>query len=267
VRPAADEPGATAPPPSVVGVLGYEPHFSADRQLWYVDIGFEAAATQWPFVRLALARYQPSSLVGCHLSTPVRADFVQLPPERVLTVGRPGASRVSVSLRGEYGHRDLDARNNPHPESQSLGVRDAGVLRSNRVAASLQRRNPQIGGDLGWTTVASVDLKIGGHGVRDTEVLWLGTLDLSEPLALRRPFARDLESAANGVEDTEAVDIGDALPDADAGLVLDPPSSWRVRVEEWQLVPGDPPAGESDDVGVSHNVWERRLVYADDVYL
>jgi len=56
VRPAADEPGGVTPPPSVVGVVGYEPHFSADRQLWYVDIAFEAGATHWPFVRLALAR-------------------------------------------------------------------------------------------------------------------------------------------------------------------------------------------------------------------
>lgn len=266
VRPAADEAAAVAAPTNV-GVVGYEPHFNADRQLWYVDIAFEGAATHWPFVRLAVARFQPSSLPGCHLSTPVQADFVQLPPERVLTVGRPDANRVSVAVRGEYGHRDLDRRNNPHPDSQDLAVRDAGVIRSNRVAASLQQRNPLIGGDLGWTTVSSVDLTIGGHGTRDTEVLWLGALDLPEALPLRRPLARDLDSHANAVAETEDVDITAALPYADAGLVDDPPSEWRVRVEEWQLIPGDPPAGQPDDAGARHNVWERRLVYVDEVYL
>ncbi|ODT28536.1 MAG: hypothetical protein ABS63_03625 [Microbacterium sp. SCN 70-27] len=197
----------------------------------------------------------------------MRADFVQLPPERTLTVGRPDALRVSVSLRGEYGHRDLDSRNNPLPENQQLATRDAGVVRSNRVAASLQQRNPHIGGDLGWTTVASVDLTIGGHGARDTEVLWLGTLDLPEPLDLRRPLARDLASSRNGVTETEKVDPSNDLPFADPGLDFDPPSEWRVRVEEWQLVPSDPPAGTPDTAGSSKNVWERRLVYADDIYL
>lgn len=267
VRPAADETGAAPPPPATVALAGYRPRFSADRGLWYVDVVFEAARTQWPFVRLAVARYQPSSVAGCHLSTPVRADFVQLPPERVLTVGRPDATRVSVSLLGEFGHRRLDDGDRPLPESQPAEVRDAAVAVSHRVVAKLQQRTPLVGGDLGWRTIDAVDLEIGGHGTADTQALWLGTIELPAPLDLRRPLAQELDTAAHAVDDPEDVPPDEPLPDAPSGVVSDPPSQWRVRVEEWEHIPGDPPAGQRDDDRRARNVWERRLVYADDVYL
>lgn len=267
VRPAADEAGAAPPPPATVALAAYRPRFSVARDLWYVDVVFEAAQTHWPFIRLALARYQPSSVAGCHLSTPVRADFVQLTPERVLTVGRPDEMRVSVSLLGEFGHRRLGDGNSPMPESQPVDVRDAAVAVSHRVVAKLQQRLPLVGGDLGWRTVDAVDLAIGGHGARDTQALWLGTIDLAAPLPLRRPLAQELDTTRHEVDDPEEVPQSEPLPDADSGIVFDPPSDWRVRVEEWEHIPSDPPAGQRDDDRRARNVWERRLVYADDVYL
>lgn len=267
VRPAADESGAAPPPPATVALAGYRPRFSTARGLWYVDVVFESARTQWPFVRLALSRYQPSSIPGCHLSTPVRADFVQLPPERVLTVGRPDDLRVSVSLLGEFGHRKLGDGDRPLPETQPADVRDAAVAVSHRVVAKLQQRTPLVGGDLGWRTHEAVDLEIGGHGSTDTQALWLGTISLPRALPLRRPLAQDLDTDAHAVDDPEDVPPDEPLPDIDSGIVSDPPSQWRVRVEEWEHIPGDPPAGERDDDRRARNVWERRLVYADDVYL
>ncbi|GAA2988179.1 hypothetical protein JOD63_002032 [Microbacterium terrae] len=267
VRPAADESGAAAPPPAQVATASYRPRFSVERGLWYVDIAFEHEATHWPFLRLAVARHQPNSLAGCHLSTPVRADFVQLPPQRVLTVGRPDAARVSVSLRGQFGHRRLDDRNRPLTETQPVDLRDAAVAVSNRVVAKLQERIPLVGGDLGWRTVGTVDLALGGHGATDTEALWLGTLGVPSTLPLRRPPAQGLDTGPHAVSDPEDVAPTEPLPVVDTGIVLEPPSDWRVRVEEWQHIPSDPPPGERDDDPRARNMWERRLVYADDVYL
>ena len=44
------------------------------------------SSAYFPFVRLALARYQPDSMPECHLSPVVLADFTQLAPDRSLTV-------------------------------------------------------------------------------------------------------------------------------------------------------------------------------------
>jgi hypothetical protein len=65
--------------------------FDHDRNLWYCDIKVTDQAgnelkSYFPFIRLALARYQPNSLQDCELSKIVLADFAQLTPSRFLTV-------------------------------------------------------------------------------------------------------------------------------------------------------------------------------------
>jgi hypothetical protein len=54
-----------------------------ERQLWYADIEIDAGPSYLPFVRLALVRYQPTSLPDAHLSRVVLAEFVQLTPDRL----------------------------------------------------------------------------------------------------------------------------------------------------------------------------------------
>ena len=68
--------------PELVDVAGHEVGYDDDRQLRYCDIESDAGASYLPFVRLALARYQPSSVSGAHLSRVVLSDFVQLTPDR-----------------------------------------------------------------------------------------------------------------------------------------------------------------------------------------
>lgn len=69
---------------------------------WYADIAISGAAVRdsyMPFVRLALARYQPDSLDDLKLSTILMTELVPLLPERRLTVERHGAT-VLVTLTG-----------------------------------------------------------------------------------------------------------------------------------------------------------------------
>ena len=89
-----------------VTVLGYKPQFSADRGMWYVDVAIDPGSAFWPFVRLAVARFQPDSIPGCHLSAPVQCDFTQLTPERTTSVSRTDVRHVRVVVSGPIGVRE-----------------------------------------------------------------------------------------------------------------------------------------------------------------
>jgi len=72
------------------------------RDLLYCDIAINPAPDPYyPFVRLALARYQPDSLPGLELSRVVLADYVQVPPQRTVTVAPdPGPDTFLVDVQG-----------------------------------------------------------------------------------------------------------------------------------------------------------------------
>lgn len=208
----------------MVTVLGYRPRFSVERGLWYVDVAIDPGDRIWPFVRLAVARYQPDSVDGCHLSQPVRCDFVQLLPERTASVSRTDVRHVRVVVAGPVGIRG--SKDFPPAPADAVDA----VARNRRLVARLQRTDPALPTDLGWETVDVVELALRGAGRTNAEGAWVG--ELSAP-----------------------VDIPLATPgDSD---------DWRVTIEEWELLLGDPA-----DLGVGGaGEWERRLVYADEVPL
>ncbi|MGE3706055.1 MAG: hypothetical protein AB7I13_12320, partial [Vicinamibacterales bacterium] len=82
VAPAALRPLADREGQPNAWVLPYQPEFSIDRGLWFVDVAFDPGTAFWPFVRLAVARYQPDSLPGLHLGPVTICDYAQLAPER-----------------------------------------------------------------------------------------------------------------------------------------------------------------------------------------
>ncbi|HMU46067.1 MAG TPA: hypothetical protein PKC72_06850 [Chitinophagaceae bacterium] len=69
-----------------VSIVAYDVKYDLERQLYYVDIGLNVVAAYYPFVRLALARYQRNSLrkggTDCCLSAIVQADYIQVPAPR-----------------------------------------------------------------------------------------------------------------------------------------------------------------------------------------
>jgi hypothetical protein len=83
-------------------VLAHEVHFDAERGLWYADLDLAkvAGSSYFPFVRLALARYQANSVQAeDRLSPPVQTEPIQLPPHRSLHV-TPAPHRLAVALDG-----------------------------------------------------------------------------------------------------------------------------------------------------------------------
>lgn len=117
--------------------------FDADGDRWFADLDLApvVAASYFPFVRLALARYQPYTLPGVPAVSPVvLTEPVQLAPQRRLTVTR-GPGQAGVVLEG-------------------LGPGGAG----NAVRTELQVQDPGApapDGVTGWSTVLTASAVLG----------------------------------------------------------------------------------------------------------
>ncbi|MBM3690217.1 MAG: hypothetical protein FJW80_11330 [Actinobacteria bacterium] len=79
-------------------VSGYD----ADRDMWFVDLAIDHGDAYRPFVRLAFARYQPSSVDELQLSPVALVDVVQLEPDRTASVAinRGAKPTASITLTG-----------------------------------------------------------------------------------------------------------------------------------------------------------------------
>jgi len=91
---------AEVPGASVV-VASYPVEFDEDRQLWYADLLIETGGgAYFPFVKLALARYQEHALPGLEIGPIVAADFMQLAPDRSASVVWEGSQAFRVHIAG-----------------------------------------------------------------------------------------------------------------------------------------------------------------------
>ena len=161
-------------PQAKVSVAGHEVYFDTDRMLWYSDIEIDNGDSYYPFVRLALARYQPHSLAGAHLSRIVVADFMQLAPDRtaVLEVGQGGAT---LTVRG-YGGENITGRMWSPIFSDILFDPDATPAPNTAMRAILQQRPKDIPGDLGWEPAGpEITLQPDAQGFW---VTWKGTIGI-----------------------------------------------------------------------------------------
>jgi hypothetical protein len=142
-----------------VEIAPHDVFFDASRQLWYCDIEINAGASYFPFIRLALAGYQPVSSPGAHLSNVVLADMMALAADRWLNVSPAqelGGLRVAVS-----GIRVYESSGH-HP---SLSLTPLGGPVETLVPAQLapstvieiwvEELDERYGEDFGWMPVAS----------------------------------------------------------------------------------------------------------------
>ena len=87
--------------------VAYPVEFDKDRQLWYCDIAINTEQMYFPFIKLALARYQQHSLrtenTDVCLSSVVMAGMMQLVPERNSTLKVSNESdsvRLTITVSG-----------------------------------------------------------------------------------------------------------------------------------------------------------------------
>lgn len=83
-----------------VDVAGHTVQWDPVHKLWFADVVVSAGASYWPFIRLALVRYQPNSLAGVEVSGVTQADFAQLAPDRSATLTFPTSTSVQVVVSG-----------------------------------------------------------------------------------------------------------------------------------------------------------------------
>ena len=135
-----------------VDIAAHDVHYDHERQLWYCDIEIDQGPSYWPFIRLALARYQPVSVDGCELSEIVLADVMPLAADRWLHVrssGDPGVRRVTV--HGRAPHDSSASR-----EAGAAATADAATLDGSTVIEVwAERLDPGRGEDFGWKRVGS----------------------------------------------------------------------------------------------------------------
>ena len=139
----------------VVEVAPHDVYFDPERRLWYCDVEVSPKSSYFPFLRLALARYQPVSVFGAHLSPVVLADFMQLAPDRWMHVNRtddPAARRVVV-----YGRTAEDSSGRKEASELVVGglptQRPAEISGSTVVEVWVERLDPALGEDFGWRRV------------------------------------------------------------------------------------------------------------------
>ena len=143
------------PNPPAEGRVDIAPHdvfYDEQRQLWYCDIEVTWGTAYFPFIRLALARYQPEALDSALLSHVVLADFMPLVPDRWLNVTHtndPRTRQVRV-----FGHTYSDSSS--HEEAQHspgpvpVSEQPPDVAASSVVEVWVERFDPALGEDFGW---------------------------------------------------------------------------------------------------------------------
>lgn len=144
---------------TLVEVAPHDVFYDEERQLWYCDIEVDWGAAYYPFIRLALARYQPVSLAGAHLSNIVLADFMPLVPHRwlnVLQTKEPRTRHVSVfgfGFTDSSSHKEAKnapARSDRLLDGRVVQVHAPEVAASSVVEVWVERLDPSLGEDFGW---------------------------------------------------------------------------------------------------------------------
>jgi len=142
-----------------VEIAPHDVFYDAARELWYCDIEVNFGTAYYPFIRLALARYQPVSVDDAHLSNIVLADFMSLSPDRWLNIthtSQTNVCRVSVSgstYTDSSGHQESKKVPVFHwhtPDGEAITVSVADVSASSIVKVWVERFDPERGEDFGW---------------------------------------------------------------------------------------------------------------------
>ncbi|HSS21292.1 MAG TPA: hypothetical protein VLL54_14555 [Pyrinomonadaceae bacterium] len=169
----ASKPGVTLDelPNATVSVAGHDVEYDEDRKLWFCDIEIDAGNTYYPFVRMALARFQPNSLNDAHLSRVVMTDFAQLTPDRAAAVTFDLDNHLSVAISGYcYKSSSVDVELPDH--NMFAGKKVHG----NPITISLEAQ--RIGTDLGWVPIPRSDVDLlpedGANGISN----WQGRIAL-----------------------------------------------------------------------------------------
>ncbi len=169
-----------------VPVVAVAPHlveYDPERKLWFCDIVLDSGTTYYPFIRLALARYQPNSIPDAHLSRVVLADFAQLAPDRVAAVTFVSETKIRVMISGTHGINTFTKGEGFNPADKNTFK---NLRYSRRLSASLE--SPIQGFDkdvvqaMGWGPVSTAltDIELVPFQQYDARMVWMAEITLPE---------------------------------------------------------------------------------------
>ncbi|WP_036621686.1 tetratricopeptide repeat protein [Paenibacillus alvei] len=154
-------------------IIGFDVNWDCGRKLWYCDLELDIGNYYFPFIRLALIRFQPNSLVvpgaliDLRTSPIVLVDLVQTAPNRTVTVTRAlgaGVYNVSVSGVTYYAQSSLDG---------------AEIQATSRMEALVQRRVDDIeDAALRWTDLPLKVELVPDASVPQQVTVWKGQISI-----------------------------------------------------------------------------------------
>jgi hypothetical protein len=158
--------------PHTFHVAAHPVAYDAQRKLWYADIEIDAGPSYTPFVRLALARYQPHSVKDAHLSRVVLADFVQLTANRAASLTRPSkqSDTLTIAVSG-LSYQQLNSGAGPSTVEVSLERRRANT-------------EPDKQAELAWEAVPASTKALTPSGPAGTTI-WSGQVTLPKNMGDR----------------------------------------------------------------------------------
>jgi hypothetical protein len=205
--------GLAAPDlPGVAGftAVGHKVEFDEERGLWFCDVEIDPHDAYVPFVRLALARFQPISVPGAHLSKVVTADFIQLAPDRT----------VSVTFN----------RSNPKELAIAVGgasyVQAAAGSGPGEIEVTLETQGPNLPEEVGWNEVPRSAVTLKAQRVASAEpgnFLWGGKMTLPADIK-SKPYRVAVREFETFVSDESAA------PVRTAAVAAPPPKKVRRLV-------------------------------------
>jgi hypothetical protein len=161
-----------------VTIVGYPVHDDEGRH--YSDVLLDPTTSYYPFVRLALTRFQPDSLRGRECSTVVLTDFTQLTPTRSVTVQRRQPRVLDVAVSGLT-----------HRSATDPAVLGASDRTGTRVKVTVQRRIRGTSDDAGWLPDGpAIELQRASQ-------TWSGTVQIpDDPAGALRLLIEEIEDHA-----------------------------------------------------------------------
>jgi hypothetical protein len=178
-------------PSDAIDVLGgkppadivlYCPEFDPREKCWRVDIELALPPqVAQPFIKLAVARYQPNAVSGMKLSPVIFVDFIQMPDCRVATV-RPctrDSTSFQVSVRGPL----VDGFLNQHCRETGSCTEEACCIRKRRCIEARLEVAPR------WAGTSAVWQQHGESVILDARLSregaeWWGHLHIVQHLEL-----------------------------------------------------------------------------------
>lgn len=263
-----------SPAEGQVDIAPHDVFYDEERQLWYCDIEVTWGSAYFPFIRLALARFQPAALDFAHLSNVVLADFMPLVPDRWLNVTHtrdPRTRKVLVfgnTYSDSAGHAEGGrAASFINPGRPPTLVESVKVAATSVVEVWVEYFDASLGEDFGWKReTAAIVHKSQANLLRDprltTEASTIKARARANDLVIHREFEALIEEGL-----IDLVKVTPTLWEGNVTLPTLPASGigrrYRLAIAEYEeyFVDDDEPYNDF------HLAKDRRLVFIEYVEL